>query len=51
MSWSMDQQQRRRYPPTAALLLTVENISDSVRMMIQGGLFLAPLIASAVSED
>ena len=32
-------------------LLTVENISESVRMMIQGGLILALLIAYAVSED
>lgn len=32
-------------------LLTVENISESVRMMIQGGLILALLIAYAVTED
>lgn len=32
-------------------LLTVENISESVRMMIQGGLILALLIAYSVTED
>ncbi|MCO5223237.1 MAG: ABC transporter permease [Thermomicrobiales bacterium] len=32
-------------------LLTVENIDESVRMMIQGGLILALLIAYAVTED
>ncbi len=32
-------------------LLTVENIAESVRMMIQGGLILALLIAYAVTED
>jgi ribose transport system permease protein len=32
-------------------LLTVENIDESVRMMIQGGLILALLIAYAVKED
>jgi len=32
-------------------LLTVENISESVRMMIQGGLILALLIAYSATED
>jgi ribose transport system permease protein len=32
-------------------LLTVENVSESVRMMIQGGLILALLIAYAYSEQ